>query len=91
MKVFTTKRKIVRKYKMVRDPGQFRYNRAGEKIQCYKRVEYQCLVKETFMFGISLGTVIIDKEKIPDWAILQLGCLGSTEWRSKFVGLEGIW
>lgn len=91
MKVFTTKRKIVRKYKMVLDPGQFCYNRAGEKIQCYERVEYQCLVEQTFIFGISFGYITIDTEEIPDWAILQIGCFGSSEWKSKFIKVEGVW
>lgn len=81
MKIITTKRKIVRKYRKVWDPIY----------KCYNRVDYQCLVEQTFIFGISFGYIMIDKEVIPDWAIFQVGCLGSTEWRSKFTNLEEVW
>lgn len=33
---------------------------------------------------------VVDEEIVPDWHLIDLGALGSSEWRSKFSGL-GTW
>lgn len=45
---------------------------------------FQQLLKEWRVFGVKVWTTEIDREDVPEWAAIQSGCLGSTEWVSKF-------
>lgn len=46
---------------------------------------YQLLLKEWRVCGIKVWSQEIDREEVPGWAEIQLGALGSTDWRSKFA------
>ena len=46
---------------------------------------FQQLLKEWRLFGVNVWTTEVDREDVPAWAEIQLGALGSTEWRSKFA------
>lgn len=37
------------------------------------------------LFGVCVFRQIIDTEEVPAWAEIQVGALGSTEWRSRFA------
>ncbi len=45
---------------------------------------YQRLLKEWRVFGVKAWTTEVDRETVPGWAEIQLGALGSTDWKSKF-------
>jgi|JI9StandDraft_2_1071091.scaffolds.fasta_scaffold303453_1 hypothetical protein len=45
----------------------------------------QKLLKEWRLFGIKVWTAVLDEETVPAWAEIEIGALGSTEWRSKFA------
>ena len=50
-----------------------------------ERREEQHLVETVRLFGLPIWRRILDREEIPDWALIQIGAFGSTEWRSKFA------
>lgn len=63
------KLRLIRRSKLVREYGYADYT----------RVYYQCL-----QIGFLYFWFDIDKEEIPSHAIIDLGCFGTTEWRSKY-------
>ena len=44
----------------------------------------QRLTKEYRLFGLKIWSTVLDTEEVPTWASIQVGCLGYTEWISKF-------
>jgi hypothetical protein len=46
----------------------------------------QYLLRQWRVFGVLVWTQVVDTEEVPAWAEIQLGALGSTDWRSKFRG-----
>jgi hypothetical protein len=45
----------------------------------------QELCRHTLIFGVCIWTRVLDTEEVPIWASIQVACLGSTDWRSKFA------
>lgn len=48
-------------------------------------VLYQYLVEYTLFCGHKVSRRVLDREVVPEWAQIESGCFGSTEWRSKFA------
>lgn len=52
---------------------------------------YQVLEEQRpFLFGLFNHWVIIDTEEVPSFAWIQSACFGSTDWKSKFINIEGV-
>lgn len=45
---------------------------------------HQRLERAWYLMGLCVWRQVIDTEEVPAWAEIQLGALGSTEWRSRF-------
>jgi hypothetical protein len=45
----------------------------------------QVLLREWRLGGLTVFTEEIDREEVPAWALIQVGALGYTDWRSKFA------
>lgn len=52
---------------------------------CAEQWTEQRLVKRWNLFGVCVWKKVLDSERVPAWAVIQEGCLGGTDWRSKFV------
>jgi len=51
---------------------------------CEDKGDYQILIKRWKLGGIIIWTKILDREEIPGYVLIELGALGSTEWKSRF-------
>lgn len=60
------------------------YRRADARQFLLEEWSEQHLVKTTRVLGIPVFRQVIDRERIPDFAIIEEGCFGETSWRSKF-------
>ena len=47
----------------------------------------QILYRRYKIFGKCIWKTEIDREEYPAWAAIQAGCLGSTDWKSKFLDI----
>lgn len=52
---------------------------------CEDQGTKQQLVKRWRLFGRVIWTRVLDEEDVPMFAVIERGCLGSTNWRSKFA------
>lgn len=52
---------------------------------CEDQGTKQQLVKRWRLFGRVIWTRVLDEEDVPMFAVIEIGCLGSTNWRSKFA------
>lgn len=41
------------------------------------------LWKEWTLFGVRVWKRVIDREDIPRWSLIEKGCFGSTQWKSR--------
>jgi hypothetical protein len=48
-------------------------------------VHYQELAQVTRIYGKIVAITVIDTEIVPEDAIIDMGCFGMTEWRSKWA------
>lgn len=51
---------------------------------------HQLLLREWRLWGVRVWSRELDREDVPVWASIQLACLGSSDWRSKFNDVPGI-
>lgn len=51
----------------------------------------QVLEKVWTLFGWPVWVREIDREEVPSHVLIEVGALGSTDWRSKWCGQGGIW
>lgn len=58
-----------------------RYSRRGQ----WPHGSYQELQRRFYLGRFCVWTRVLDREDIPAWAVIQVGTLGSTDWRSKFA------
>lgn len=65
---------ITRKYTVLRWTHRYTYESRQE------------LWRYTLFLGMPIWCKKLDEEDIPAWALIQMACLGSTDWRSKFAG-----
>jgi hypothetical protein len=49
----------------------------------------QQLCRRTRILGIRIWTRVLDTERVPAWATIQLGTIGYTDWESKFAAHIG--
>jgi hypothetical protein len=73
---FETRVKVVRRKKTV--PEDYGYVGTRE-------VHYQELVLLKTCGGDVVSTTVVDTEEVPEHAIIDLGCFGATNWRSKWA------
>lgn len=45
----------------------------------------QHLLETTRLFGLPVWRRRLDQERIPDFAVIEMGCLGATSWTSTFA------
>lgn len=50
----------------------------------------QVLEKVWTLFGWPVWTKEIDREEVPPHVLIEVGALGSTDWRSKWCGRPGV-
>lgn len=57
-----------------------------------KLMQYLQEKKKISLFVVPLFSywLTIDKEEVPTYAWIQNNCLGFTDWKSKWFGIEGI-
>jgi hypothetical protein len=57
-----------------------------------KLIQYLQEKKKVSLFRVTLFSYwsTIDKEEVPTFAWIQRNCLGFTDWKSKWFGLENI-
>lgn len=55
-------------------------------------IQYLQEKKSFTLFGYTLFNywVTIDKEEVPTYAWIQKNCLGFTDWKSKWFGIENV-
>jgi hypothetical protein len=51
----------------------------------------QVLEKVWTLFGWPIWTKEIDREEIPAHVLIELGAMGSTDWKSKWSGRPEVW
>lgn len=47
-------------------------------------IDKQYLILTFYFLNIPVFRKIEDEEDVPSWASIEMGCLGSSAWRSKF-------
>ena len=53
---------------------------------------HQELVREYRLFGVKIWTKILDREEIPQYALISVACLGDESgWKSKFAHIKEAW
>jgi hypothetical protein len=50
-------------------------------------VDYQDLVRQTLIRGHVVRQIVVDTEVIPEHVAIELGCFGSTDWKSKWASV----
>lgn len=51
----------------------------------------QILRKVWILFGFVIFWKEVDREEVPQFAVIEAGCFGFTNWKSKWSGEEGIY
>lgn len=76
--VTTTRLNVVRRDRRVREDPPY----VG-----HRTVTTQHLMRETLVAGRVVRRVEIDREEVDQNDLIELGCLGSCSWRSRFAGV----
>lgn len=68
------------------------YRSYDESSHEYTETLIQRLQKRVSIFGLKILSfwITIDTEEVPVWAWIQRNTLGSTDWTSKWYGMENV-